>query len=383
MWQHGDGCRRGARRATRCGRIPTCIPTSEDIDDPAALVARLTAARCRRTDDDVRPGASRICSTTTGTTGRARATTARPRSRRLTRRRTAPVDSRRRRRGVSAHPCRHDPATRPAPGRSSGAPRPSAQFGIDHPRRACSPPVTLADERMLGALAIGVPRSGVSVIGLESGATESDVRRLLRALEPVPANGTPHDRRSRPTAHAWRWPARDPPHGEWPTPSRSAGSTVAPRGRRGRRPTQTPSRTSRCVVGALRGRPRLARLLAARRRAAPRRRVRRRRGAHRSDGRAGHRARACYCLERQRADADAAWPAIASQLLGTRSLTETPLISAEVAALAARIVVVPARAWSVVRVGVVAPRCCQRNAVGAPRAAASAVPVHRTGPSPA
>ncbi|WP_460870164.1 TOMM precursor leader peptide-binding protein, partial [Parafrigoribacterium mesophilum] len=46
-----------------------------------------------------------------------------------------------------------------------------------------------------------------------------------------------------------------------------------------------------------------------------------------------------YCLERQHADADAAWPAIASQLLGTVGPAETPLISAEVAALAARMVV--------------------------------------------
>ena len=45
-----------------------------------------------------------------------------------------------------------------------------------------------------------------------------------------------------------------------------------------------------------------------------------------------------YCLELHRTDADEAWPAIAAQLLGRRSATETPLIAREVAAMATRIV---------------------------------------------
>lgn len=45
-----------------------------------------------------------------------------------------------------------------------------------------------------------------------------------------------------------------------------------------------------------------------------------------------------YCLELHRTDADPAWPAIAAQLLGRRSATETPLIAREVAAMATRVV---------------------------------------------
>ena len=45
-----------------------------------------------------------------------------------------------------------------------------------------------------------------------------------------------------------------------------------------------------------------------------------------------------HCLERHRTDADPARPAIASQLWGRRSSTETPLIAGEVAALVVRAV---------------------------------------------
>ena len=34
----------GPEAATACGRTPTCCPPSADLDDPSALVARLTAA---------------------------------------------------------------------------------------------------------------------------------------------------------------------------------------------------------------------------------------------------------------------------------------------------------------------------------------------------
>jgi bacteriocin biosynthesis cyclodehydratase domain-containing protein len=44
-----------------------------------------------------------------------------------------------------------------------------------------------------------------------------------------------------------------------------------------------------------------------------------------------------YCLQRYRTDADAAWPAIASQLWGRRSLLESPLVVLEAAALVTRL----------------------------------------------
>lgn len=209
----------------------------------------------------------------------------------------------------------------------------SAQFGIDHPI-VVLPRVTLADERMLGALRIGVPRSGVSVIGLDSGATEGDVRRLLRALDPV----LQHD-----------------PHDDGPPTGTLALAGTGPTARR------MADILAQCGLTVHRVAPEDG--------SAP--------GAHPDvavlvahyvvdPGFRGYWLRddvphlpivfgdaevhigpmiepgngpCLYCLERQRTDADAAWPAIASQLLGRHSLTETPLRSAEVAALAARIVV--------------------------------------------
>lgn len=44
-----------------------------------------------------------------------------------------------------------------------------------------------------------------------------------------------------------------------------------------------------------------------------------------------------YCLERHRTDADASWPAIASQLWGRTSPAEVPQVTSEVAALATRL----------------------------------------------
>ena len=46
-----------------------------------------------------------------------------------------------------------------------------------------------------------------------------------------------------------------------------------------------------------------------------------------------------YCLEHYRRDADASWSAIASQLWGRRASSETALVSAEVAARVARMVI--------------------------------------------
>jgi bacteriocin biosynthesis cyclodehydratase domain-containing protein len=45
-----------------------------------------------------------------------------------------------------------------------------------------------------------------------------------------------------------------------------------------------------------------------------------------------------YCLDRYRTDADPVWPTLAAQLWGRRSVSETPLVSREVATRAARIV---------------------------------------------
>ena len=208
----------------------------------------------------------------------------------------------------------------------------SAQFGIDQPV-VVLPDVSLADERMLSALAIGVPRSGLSVIGLESGAAESDVRRLLHAVDPV-LQRNPHVDDSNTGTLALA--------GAGPTTARMAetfaqcGLTVHRVGggelpERQPRPNIAALVTHYVVDPVLRGYwlrddvPHLPIVFGDAE-------------VHIGPMIEPGSGPCLYCLERQRADDDEAWPAIASQLLGRRSLTETPLRSAEVAALAARMV---------------------------------------------
>jgi bacteriocin biosynthesis cyclodehydratase domain-containing protein len=58
------------------------------------------------------------------------------------------------------------------------------QLGVDVPISTL-PGATRATQRMLAALAVGVPRSGLSLIGTEAGASEADVRALLDAVRPA------------------------------------------------------------------------------------------------------------------------------------------------------------------------------------------------------
>lgn len=58
------------------------------------------------------------------------------------------------------------------------------QLGVDVP--VCTlPGASSATQRMLAALAVGVPRSGLSVIGRRAGATEDEVVALLNAVRPA------------------------------------------------------------------------------------------------------------------------------------------------------------------------------------------------------
>ena len=213
----------------------------------------------------------------------------------------------------------------------------SAQFGIDQPVVVLSE-VSLADERMLSALAIGVPRPGLSVIGIESGATESDVCRLLQAVDPV-LQHDPHTDDS----NAGPQPGTLALAGAGPTAARMAetfaqcGLTVhreegGEHPERKLHPDIAVLVTHYVIDPGLRGYwlrddvPHLPVVFGDAE-------------VHIGPMIEPGNGPCLYCLERQRADADEAWPAIASQLLGRRSLTETPLRSAEVAALAARIVV--------------------------------------------
>ena len=213
----------------------------------------------------------------------------------------------------------------------------SLQLGVDDPAVVISE-VSEAEERMLAALVAGVSRPGLSMIAASSGADESAVESLLRAVapamrskigEPVPATVTLVGRG--PTADLLtgalaasgvrlRLPGPDPDlgqdvdgdgfavivahfviepefHGRWlrrdvphlPIVFGDTGARVGPIVEPGDGP---------CL----------------------------------------------YCLERTRTDADRAWPAIASQLWGRRSPADGGLIATEVAAIAARIVISRLRA---------------------------------------
>ena len=210
----------------------------------------------------------------------------------------------------------------------------SVQFGIDRPAVVLQH-VSTADERMLGALAVGVPVSGVSMIGLDAGASKQDVRRLLRELEPVLRRGPAATETVRATVAL---------AGEGATLDRISATLV----QCGLEPHRAD--IDRSAAGTVQFRPDLAVMI-----------------THYvlDPVLRGHWLRAdvphlaitfgdaevhigpmiepgagpcLYCLELRHADADPAWPAIASQLWGRVSRSETPLVSAEVAALAARMV---------------------------------------------
>jgi bacteriocin biosynthesis cyclodehydratase domain-containing protein len=62
------------------------------------------------------------------------------------------------------------------------------QVGIDDP--VCTlPAATVATQRMLAALAVGVPRPALTVIGTNAGASEGQVAALLKAVRPALLTG--------------------------------------------------------------------------------------------------------------------------------------------------------------------------------------------------
>jgi hypothetical protein len=210
----------------------------------------------------------------------------------------------------------------------------SAQFGVDRPL-VVLPRVSLADERMLAALRVGVPRGALSVIGEEAGGSEADVRRLLHRLEPVLLDGPPADHEPGGTVAL---------AGAGPTADRVAatltqcGLRVLPVSpgtapRRGRRRPDIAVVLAHFVIEPpLHGYwlredvPHLPVVFGDTQ-------------VHLGPMIEPGAGPCLYCLERQRTDADEAWPAMASQLLGGHSRAETPLVSADVAARTARLLV--------------------------------------------
>lgn len=201
------------------------------------------------------------------------------------------------------------------------------QFGVTEPRLVLRD-VTDIDERLISTLARGIGRSGLELVATEAGGSADDAARLLDALAPVLDADRPRsiDRvavcGAGPTADAIA--ADLAGHGIAVELGADATSLAT-------RPSSLAVIVAHYVihpaVHALwlrRDVPHLPVVLG---------------DAHDEVGPivepgAGP---CLYCLARHRTDADAAWPAIAAQLM-TRRAPEPPLVATETAAVAARLV---------------------------------------------
>lgn len=234
----------------------------------------------------------------------------------------------------------------------------SLQFGVDHPRVVLES-VTGAEERLIAALVTGVTLPGLAVVAERAGASSAEVTALLDRLSPVlrrpdrrhtsPAPGTVVVGGDSLTAVRVRTAlaaaglarlASAPVPVPLPLPLPEEGQ-----GRQHHRPAQQPGQRQPADPP-----PALAVLV-----------------AHFvvDPGDQGHWLRrdvphlpivlgdtgvllgpfiepglgpCLHCLERHRTDADASWPAIASQLWGRVSPAETAALAIEVAAMAVRMV---------------------------------------------
>jgi bacteriocin biosynthesis cyclodehydratase domain-containing protein len=208
----------------------------------------------------------------------------------------------------------------------------SLQFGVD-PARVILREVSTAEERMISALSSGVSRSGLAMIARSCGVTDSAVGNLLDRIEPLLGVGSP------PTASGATASRTAAIVGTGPTVERIA-EALAQAGIRviiGTIATDEP-----CDIGLAVGHyvldpesygfwlrrdlPHLPVVFGETSVTV---------GPVVEPGLTP----CLYCLEHYRRDDDAAWSAIASQLWGRRSTAETPLVSREVAARVARMVV--------------------------------------------
>jgi hypothetical protein len=202
----------------------------------------------------------------------------------------------------------------------------SLQLGVD-PARVVLREVTTAEERMIAALGSGVSRSGLDMIAESSGASEQDVAALLRKLKLllVPEAVEPPA-------------ARVSIVGRGQTVERIAGILALA----GVSVTVSATVTSEptdlgIVVGHYVLDPESYGFWL--RRDLPHLPVVFGDDSVQLGPIVEPGSTPClYCLEHYRRDADASWSAIASQLWGRRAASETPLVSAEVAARVARLV---------------------------------------------
>jgi bacteriocin biosynthesis cyclodehydratase domain-containing protein len=202
----------------------------------------------------------------------------------------------------------------------------SLQFGVE-PVRVILREVSTAEERMIAALATGVSRSGLTMIATSSGVGEREIASLLERLDGLllaPTETTPQ----RCVAIVGRGPTVD-----------RIADAVAVAGVAVMVGDSLPD--SPCDLGVAVGHhvldpesygfwlrrdlPHLPVIFGEESVTV---------GPLVEPG-----TTAClYCLEHYRRDADASWSAIASQLWGRRARSETPLVSIEVAARVARLV---------------------------------------------
>ncbi len=210
----------------------------------------------------------------------------------------------------------------------------SLQFGVDDPR-ARFDRVTIAEERLIAALAVGATPEGIDVIGRQSGLTAAQITRFRVSIQPVLEAVEPATPRpavvvagTGPTADRLAWRLREAGLDPKPTGERPGDAVAAPALR---------TVPLSVVVGHFVLDPEFFGLWL--RRDIPHLPI--------VFGDASVRigpliepgnGPCLYCLERHRTDADPAWPAIASQLWGRRSAAETPFLASEAATMAARIV---------------------------------------------
>lgn len=230
----------------------------------------------------------------------------------------------------------------------------SLQFGVDRPPVILET-VTSAEERMIAALVTGVTRPGLAVVAERAGASSDDVETLLDRLSP--ALRTPEDRallggasrgdvvvsgdsltavRVRTALAAAGLAELAPPFDRAHLSSSTAGSLTA--NSSAANSSAEPTTPSLAVVVAhfvvdpvdqgrwlRRDVPHLPIVLGDT-------------GAQLGPFVEPGLGPCLHCLERHRTDADAAWPAIASQLWGRVSPAESAMLAIEVAAIAVRMV---------------------------------------------
>lgn len=215
----------------------------------------------------------------------------------------------------------------------------SLQLGVDRPPVVLSA-VSRLDERLLDALRRGISRGGLDMIATTEGAVPAHVTQLLDLVRPAllpprdagPESDVDADRRDRtrrgPVALVGGGPTAD----RIADALARAGHDVTPRPMS----ADADPRTALAVIvahfaiaPAVYGRwaredvPHLPVVVGDRHAVV---------GPLVEPGRTA----CCYCLDLGRRDADPAWPALATQLLGRDSGSEAGLVPAELAALAAR-----------------------------------------------